>query len=532
MTQMQESPIHSDAPIQRRYNRGRRATLALARVESWRLLRHPAVLGTLAAYLAEWVYSVAVGGNRFPVLQDESRFTQMPLLLVAAGVFLAVHLSVLRPARDAVADVYEAAALESWQRIVAHVLSVVPLAVIAAVVSAVRVGLAAAAPGAVGNIAVVEVLTGPVVVLTAGALAALAGTAVRSTAAGPLVLTVLGVVTVASALSATSAWRWLTLVALEHESIPPLPHALLYRPTELHVAYLLGLTVSAALVAMVLSGLRSRRMTVAVAVVLAVTLGAAAAQLRPMPTQTAQAREEARTAPAGTQRCAVVEKVTYCAFPEFFDRHQQWAEVTQGILRWLPEDRVPGRLAVRQHLWAIDGKGGTVNSAPVQEWAADDAAAGAEGAVMVGTRWGNRNDADSSATIGFAAALAARLLGPQDGRGPVAQLCGGRAIVAVWLAAQATAETEQALRDRMSAVVAGTSVSFRPVDGVHTLSVDRRGVEAALTLLERPASEVGPKITRSWDTLTAPGLTVEQAAPLLGIQAHSPAQAEGGATGC
>ncbi|MEU3206472.1 ABC transporter permease [Streptomyces cyaneofuscatus] len=533
MSQLREEAVSSSdkAAGQAFGQGGRRVVLPLAVVESRRLLLHPAVLITLAAYAALWIYSTVSGADRFPVLHDESRYTQAPALLVAAGTFLAVNLAVLRPVRDSMADLYEVVVLDAWQRVTAHALSVLPVAGVTLVAAALRFGLAAAGPDPVGSVVTAEVLTGPAVVLAAGALAVLTGTAMRSTAAGPLVLMGLGVLTVAAALAPTSSWRWLTLIAIEHESVPPLPRDLLDRPAEVHLLYLLCLTVLAALAALLLAGLRGRLVAMGAVLALVAVVGAGAAQFQPVPESTVEARHTARTAPAQTQRCTEVSNVTYCAFPDFFDRHRQWAEVAEGILHRIPGGGPADGLAVRQHIWSIDGGDSRVDAEPLQGWAEDDREAETPGAIMVGTRWGTGNEADSLATIGFAAAFANRTIDAGKDRGPVAQVCGARAVLVTWLAAQATPETRQALRDRLTTVISGTSVSFRPVDGVHALSVDRRGASAALTLLERPTDEVGARVSDSWEELTDPSTPLDRAAELLDFPAP-PVTSDGGEGGC
>ena len=73
-----------------------RATLALTRAETRRLLRHPVLAGALVLYVAYLAYSLAAGG-RYPILQDVVRQTQIPLLLVGIAALLATNAMALGP---------------------------------------------------------------------------------------------------------------------------------------------------------------------------------------------------------------------------------------------------------------------------------------------------------------------------------------------------------------------------------------------------------------------------------------------------
>ncbi|MFF2851964.1 ABC transporter permease [Streptomyces sp. NPDC058001] len=498
-----------------------RALLALARAESRRLLKHPALLVALAAYFTQWLYSAWWSdGDRYPVLHDESRFTQVTLLFLAAGTFLAVHLAVLRPARDAMTDLYETTVLEPWRRAAAHLLSVLVVVGLSTILVLARITYLATRPAAVGSPVLTELLTGPAVVLLAGTLAVLVGSLSRSTAAGPLTLAVLGVVTVTGALAGTSSWRWLTLMAAEDESVPPLPTDLMNRPAGLHALYLLFLAVLIAALVLIRNGQRGRTAKGIAVLMSAAVAVTAAAQLRPMPDSVVTARAEATTAPAPRQECVTEDPVTYCAFRGFKDRHRQWGEVTDGILRWVPDGGRSGPFFVRQRVYQINGGSGVLGPPPVDRWAEDDRKAGTPDAVTVGTRWGGGSQSDSSATIGFAASFAHRVTVEPSGTTPaMTRLCDARALVVTWLAAQATAETEDALREQLSSTFGGTGISFRPLDAPAGLRIERRSVETALSLLDRPATEVGPKVKESWAELTSPTTTLDRAAELLGVRA-------------
>ncbi|MGV9877974.1 ABC transporter permease [Streptomyces sp. NPDC003006] len=498
---------------------------ALARSEALRLLRHPALLGSSALCVCLWVYETVVAGSSdYPVLHDEDRYLQVELLLVAAGTFLATHLAVLRPARDGTDAWFQALVLERWQRVAAHLLAVLPAVILAAVLAGLRTLWLALLPGAVGTASAAELATGPVLVLFAGALAVLSGTVSRSVALGPITVGVLGVATVTGSLAVHSGVRWWGLIAIEDDTHASLPSELLARPAALHLLYIALVSVVLAAAALLRSGLRGGRRPVqaVLAVALVGTLGAGAAQLRSVPDSVTAARERAATAPSGDQRCVRREEVTYCAFPEFLDRSKEWSEVADGILRRVPESARDRHYTVRQHVTPFVTSGGFgQDDVPVEQWAADDRRAGTPGAVVVGTDWGNGDDAANDATSGLATAFAQRVVQgrtPSTGSPALDQplVCGAQGIVTLWLAAQATPETAPAIRDRMDRNFGGlVTFGFGPLT---TMDAELADTDTALRLLDRPADDVAAALARHWQVLTDPDTTSTRAADLLGIR--------------
>lgn len=513
------------------------ALLALTRCETRRLLRHPALLIALAAYAAHWLHtSTATDADRYPVLHDEARSGQVPLLFVAVGTFLAVHLAALRPGRDDTDELYGVQVLEPWRRTTAHLLSVIPAAVVAAALATARIAHLATRPGAVSRPAISELATGPLVVLLAGVLAVCLARLTGSVAAGPLALAALGVLTVVGALNGTARARWLAPIAFEDQFRATVPSDLLHRPAGLHLAYLLCCTTTLGVLALWHSeralwhnGRRSRLIYVALVAALLGVLATAAGQLRPLPHSVAAARAAAKTAPATAQKCATAGSVTYCAFPEYLGRRTQWARVTEQILRQLPESVKESHYYVRQHIapeaFAPEG---TTPPAPVERWARDDRRAHTPGAVIVGTEWGPASDGGNSAVIGFAAAFAHRAVsgGPADADA-VAKVCGARGIVTLWLAAQATPGTAAALRDHASRSYGGFT-TFSPLNANAGLVVPRGAVDMTLTLVDRPTGKTAARIKQSWTTLTDSRTSLDEAARIMGIPAPRPTSEEAG----
>src|SRR6266545_274997 len=170
--------------------RSRQSMLALAAVESGRLLRHPAVLAATA--LSVWLLW-RWGRSTAPVLHYADIATQVPLAPLAAAALLAANLAVLRPHRDGAVDLYGATRLSLARRTLAHLLSVLPLVVLGGVLVAADLAWLASMPGSVGTPHAAEAATGPALIALGGCLGVLLGRFWRSVAIAPLALAVLAV---------------------------------------------------------------------------------------------------------------------------------------------------------------------------------------------------------------------------------------------------------------------------------------------------------------------------------------------------
>jgi hypothetical protein len=147
--------------------RARRSMLALAAVESGRLLRHPAVLAATA--LSAWLLW-RWGRGTAPVLHHADIATQVPLAPLAGAALLATNLAVLRPHRDGAADLYGATRLSLARRTLAHLLPVLPLAALGGVLVATDLAWLANLPGSVGTPHLAEAATGPALIALGGCL--------------------------------------------------------------------------------------------------------------------------------------------------------------------------------------------------------------------------------------------------------------------------------------------------------------------------------------------------------------------------
>jgi hypothetical protein len=485
------------------------AVLALARAESWRLLRHPVTLTAILLTVAPWNYEWLSGelAVRYPVLHDEDRHVQLPLLLLAAGTLLAVNLAALRVRRDGMAAFYSVQAMTAAHRTVAHLLSATVLAAVAGVLVVLRLAWLTTAPGAIGRVSAAEVLTAPAVVLLAGAIGVLLARAAPVPVAAPLAIVAFAMFTLFSAVG--PQWsRRLGPIMLEDEALGSLPPDLSDRPAGAHLAYLAALTV---LLGVIAAGLNGLNRTVVVAVAAAATVAVAA---------TGVLQTNGRTLTPGTVAghvCGDAEGVTYCAFPEYTQRAAQWSEAGQGVTRWVPPEAAGTRYAVRQRIF-IDSPGDLTDPVPGAAWRAEDAAAGLPEAVPVGTSWGGRDGYSRQRMLQFSIAFANRVVtGSAAGIYDNAPVCGARGLLILWLGAQATSGTHQAYLESLENSYGGNLVS--PVlDSASGPSFPRETAELTRDLLNQPAAEVGARIRQNWVTLADPATALTDGAGLFGLR--------------
>gem|GEM_PF-1039458 len=525
--------------------RSRRSMVALAAVESGRLLRHPAVLAATA--LSVWLLW-RWGKGTVPVLHYADIATQFPLAPLAGGALLATNLAVLRPHRDGAVDLYGATRLSLARRTLAHLLSVLPLAALGVVLVAADLAWLAGVPGGVGTPRVAEAATGPALIVLGGCLGVALGRCWRSVAVAPLVLVVLAVgsLTLADLYVGghdQRSWVWLGTL-LRPVTIDPPPAALLGRPATWHLVYLLGAAVLLGALAVWRSQAqaRARRRAQAVtgAVVvaaLAVTTGAAVVQTRPTSPALAARRLAAASNPAAHQDCQRRGPAVYCVYPGFEPQIALWEPTVRAVLAGVPPAAAaraaPVTVAQRigwPRLFEEEGEEGEEASV-----AGDQGRAGDRLVAPVGTAWGRDGQALATSQARLASNVAARVIGrpdrlpkpdgerPKPSPGTAVEMaapgdgCGARAVVALWLAARASPHAAAGLRQAVTEDRFPSFAFANDVDLDDTWWGVREG-RFALALLERPSDQVTPVLWRNWDLLTSPATTLEQLGELLGVQ--------------
>ncbi|EFE68599.1 LOW QUALITY PROTEIN: conserved hypothetical protein, partial [Streptomyces viridosporus ATCC 14672] len=129
--------------------------------------------------------------------------------------------------------------------------------------------------------------------------------------------------------------------------------------------------------------------------------------------------------------------------------------------------------------------------------------------VTVGTTWGGNRVPE------FAVAVAGVLVtGDEETAGA---LCDGRTVTVMWLALADRPDPMSDLRRvRLDDSTSGSAVVISQTE---PLSMTAAHTEVVRELLERPRDEVAAKVRDHWAELTAPEVTTDRAAELLGLDA-------------
>ncbi|WP_329025523.1 hypothetical protein [Streptomyces sp. NBC_01423] len=524
-------------PAGGRATRGRPAVLVLAGTEAGLLLRHPAFLAAVVLYAAFWIYDLAPGdtAHAYPVLQDESWSVHLPLLLLAAGVLLAANQGALRSHRNMTEPMYDVLVVGRSRRTGAHLLSLLPAALIALLLTAGRLGYLAGRSGAVGEVRPWDALAGPACVLLAGVIGVTLSTLATSSAVAPMALVGLGMLTFAGAVNTSATWRWFGLLAFENENAAPLPAALVHRPAVAHLAWLAALVVLLGATAVLRAGGRGTVLKVATALAVVAALVAGFTQTRGLSSAQSDRVTAYTDHPAAHQRCTKEQNLTLCAFAEFAPWTPQWAEVARGVLAYAPGETAGAPYVIRQRIFPPGGASSNGAPPPLTAWAEDDARAGTPKAVTVGTDWSDGaagGDRRSDAVVEFTTGFAYRAVTGDVPRQPrLTMVCGARAGLVLWLAGKATPGTREALHSTRERTFGG-GISLPLLSSAAGLSFEPRAADFAFDLIDHPSPAHAAMIKKNWAELTAPGTTVDRAAHLLGVKAPPAIPASGQVAGC
>ncbi|GAA2618569.1 ABC transporter permease [Streptomyces vastus] len=478
------------------------AVIALARFEARELFLQIPMFVLFLAYVVSAGWELWQGDDEagpYPVLQDVDRSTQWSSsVLLWIALVICVHRAVLRSRQQGTDRHFDVLVMEPWRRTVAHALSVVPFALVTALVVAVQYTWAAVRPGAVGSGSFFELVVGPLSVLFFGVVGVLLGRVVPSTFALPLL--VVGAFVAAETLTAATDdahWvDWLMPVVDDNQSIP-LPSDLLGRPAAWHALYLAALTVLMMCAAVLVSGGRTRVVKAVAAGAAALTLVGAVGQSRGESSALLAARERASVAPEKVQTCIRHDRSTYCAFPEWARQTGDWASVVRRVQSLAGGSAAGTKLTVRQRVNLRYGISGSASIDP----------SSTPGQVTVGTAWGGNRIPE------FAVGVASVLVAGDEESGSL--LCDARVIPVMWLALGTMDDpltTFRALRlddsERGSAVVL-TPTNPLPMTALQT--------EVVRELLQRPRYSITAKVKAHWTELTSPETSVTRAAELLDV---------------
>ncbi|MFH8467318.1 ABC transporter permease [Streptomyces sp. NPDC017991] len=475
------------------------AVFALARFEARELRMNMSFLALAVLYMIWIVWQTTQSQSDFPILQNVDRGTQMMPVLIGLAVMLNVNRAVLRSRRRDTDRHFDVLVVEPWRRTIAHVLSAVPAALFTAVCVTVQFTWAALKPGAAGHGSPAELAVGPLTVLLFGVLGALFGRLFLSVFAAPILLVLLLFTEAFVAPPSGSNWvNWLYPVVSESGS-DSFPSDLLSRPAAWHALYLIGLALSVALLAVLVSGGRSTVVKVAVAGSLALTLVGVAGQSGGTPPGSTPARERASVTPEEIRKCVEHGRSSYCAFPEWTGRTTDWAAVVDRVQN-LAGGRAGGeRLTVDQRLDARYGLESDSTLSPSTE----------PGHVTVRTDWGGNRVPE------FAVAVASVLVAGDEKAG--SEVCDARVVTVMWLALGGDSDPISALRNvRLDDSDKGAAIVLSPTE---PFSMSAEQTRIVVELLKKPRYDVAGKVKAKWTELTSPRTSMARVAEILGVPA-------------
>ena len=496
---------------------------AIARVEGRRLLRSPLVLAGLGLPLL----MIGADSSETVDLHELSIMTGFMSLLPAAATLIAANLAAVRARRDGAEELYGVTPPPAVARTGGQLLALLWPAAASLVIPGAALARAHLWAEPFGALDYAEAAVGPLLVAGAGGLGVLLARWLPSPVAAPLACVAIAVfeLTWNGGFVAHSGWRWM---AFWLQSAGEFPSDLLPgRPAGWHAVYLTALVVAAAVGAMLRHGL-TRRLGVVGAIVVSVAAVSAWAQGRP-PSAAAWAAANARIAnPAAHQVCEQREGVRYCAYPRYRPLIDHWAADVAGVLRQVPASARTGELEVSQRLVPsndmqyVGRRFHAQLSRRLPALPPLDTPVPDDGALHppMSWDWDGQDVPDLGLALGAASWAVGLPLAPPGPHTVCDRTGQGRSVVALWLAAQATPETEEALRFVATRQAKGRLVVIRDGwDGA--MALGRPEIAHALALLERPREDVAAAVARDWPLLTAPSATTDEVANRLGLQATS-----------
>lgn len=501
------------------------ALVSLALAEARRLVFHP-------AFLAAWVLLLLSYGatdwqhrDGVAVLTNSSWSLQLPAILPVAGAFIGAGLLASRDLRFGLIEQIGVCVVPRWRQRLAQVVAAGSAAVVTAVAVVAHLVIMRQRPIVVGSVLWWEVAAVPAAVLLSCLVAIALVEATRSTAVLLVGAVVLLLLSGAAVISAGRAWTWLSPFAAENPFLTaPLPSDLVSRPAAAHAGWLLALAVSAAAFTLLRAGAPRRPLLLVTAAAVTAATVAAAVQVHSVSQGPGRKWEAANQAPASGQTCRTLGDVIYCVFPGFEGYIPAWHGVVSSQLALVPS-QARAVLALRQHLPLATDSQGFGRPLPLADWDRDDEEHGTPNALPVSTRWaaGGEGEYDETAVLDLSFVVAARLV---LGRRPPLDeaqgaLCGGPGIVTAWLASGATPGTRAALTT-VRAHDSGGALNLTPLNSATSLTLGTREAAVVDALLARDVVSVGRDVRRHWSELTAPGVGVDAAATLVGVQPPPP----------
>lgn len=557
----------------------------LARREGMRLIRHPIFL--LGALLSLAFFGLLTW-QAAPVLHRDDTNVAGALLPLAAATLIVTSLAASREMRNGTHELYDGTPASSALRTVGHLLSLA-FGVLGsfALICVMFVYMFLAAP--VGTPRLSELLTGPVIVALLGAVGIALGRWRSHPALPPmaavvvvaletlLIQPIIGLDGTLSGVTTRIPWLapWVPMSLTR--KVPP---ELVIRPSAWHLLYLVGLALLFAVLALSRHGLGRRTRALLVAGVAGAVLGAVGQLVPPSSAQRAALAAVVED-PEEHQVCRQRRGVTYCAYRAYAPWIDRWARPVEGVLDRIPPDERPEGLVVRQTLGSYFEGPTDLPPATVRrverEYRRSLRASGSTPTFWTGPDWG-RGKTEGEYEIGLALYAAMEAVGLPMSRSEIVLDRAGverlketmiptlrkrdrarverrlepgrrwsschttgqaRALVAMWLAGQATPATRASVSrvaadqpyglmvyehdGKRLATYLGPFLPMYPLvpppiwDRVSFADAE---FHYAAKLLERPVDEVARVVTQRWDAVTTPTATTEALLSELDLAPH------------
>jgi hypothetical protein len=538
---------------------GWEVAVQLGKVEGRRILLHPASLFTLLlAVGAMWV----MHQGEAPVLNRASATTVVPLMVFAAGVLIASADASARLWTTEQSEALDIAPASPRVRTAGLVLAATAPVIVGLILQVVTIAVLLL-NDPVTSLVPWDFLAGITVIALSVAIGVAAGRWIPSRFTGPMTLialiaavSYLGSYGMRSRFGDVVTW-FAPFVALDWE-----PAEIVFRPTGAHLIYLIGL-VGVFIGLALLRGTGRRWFVgaslVASVAVLAAGVGGQLADYEAFDSETVLAEY---MPPLAEDVCQVRGNVEYCALAGYENWIEEWAEMVEGVLDVAPDNIASTQLAVRQYPTRLmdQGQSFTLEYEP---------------GIAVGAWWnrggGGKTQADAY-PFGLALGVSSWAVGIPFERTPgrwvwevddagnrinsefvpgiegvpedeieYAPYCStlnqGRAMVALWMAAQVDQRTGEYLANRLERTQAPLVEEFVDTDGT-TFPMFHGMLEEidngqyypwypilywmheayyAQELLEQDPADVEALVAQHWQTLTDPTTTTAEAVQLLGI---------------
>lgn len=508
----------------------------LARAEARRLLRHPAFLvGVALTPLMMWG---ATDGHA--TWWKVSPYIALALVPLGWMTIVAVNMLALQPRRTGADELFVAAPVSQPVRTTGALVGGLVAPAVAAVLATAWTFYWLASSDTIGSPRWMEIAAGVLVV--AGAVTVGVGFArwLPNIAFG--VVAVFAVSLLQARFMDPSTWPWDT-----SEAHPGRFLGFLAEPTSVdrafevrtpgwHAAYLVGLVLLMAVVALARDGM-PRRLAAVLALAGMVIAGTGWVQTRPPSPERVQAMAAYLTDPIAHQTCRTDGPTTLCAYPEQSDRVDDWAARAGAVRALLPAGVASRELVIVDRVPTIVGDSDCsptpflssvppqVASAvtPAEVWVAD-------GAVHPGSDTLSCSD-DSLHELFTAVQVGSWAVGlPPSPHGLDVRCAAAgqaRAVVALWLGGAVTPGGGSTLR-KVADEHSGPLATFdgwdsRPMFGAEFAIAD---IELAIALLERPVDDVASTVRAEWDSLTAATTPSSEIAELFSLSASGGKRSE------